>query len=64
MTNGTDRVDGESVTDSDMDEAIKTMGADRKARNVVHRVTKDWNNRIAAAVTKEPEDATLPKSGN
>ena len=47
-----------------MDEAIRTMGADRKARNVVHRVTKDWNNRIAAAVTKEPEDAALPKSGN
>ena len=38
-----------------MDEAIKTMGVDRKARNVMHRVTKDWNNKISAAVTKEPE---------
>ena len=64
MTHRTDQGDGESATDSDMDQAIKTMGADRKARNVMHRVTRDWNNRIAAAVTKEPEDLTKPASGN
>ena len=64
VTNGTDRnADGESVTDSDMYQAIKTMSMDRKARNVMHRVTKDWNNKIAAAVTKEPDEGML-KSGN
>ena len=65
VTMGTDNGgDGESVTDSDMDEAIKTMSQDRKVRNVMHRVTKDWNNRFTAAVTKEPEALNeQPKSG-
>lgn len=64
ITNGTDRnnADGESVTDSDMDQNIKATGMDRKARNVVHRVTKDWNNKIVAAVTKEIDEQ--PKSAN
>ena len=58
MTAGTDgnNGDGESATDSDMDTVIKTMASDRKARNVMHRVTKDWNNKITAGVTKEFDD--------
>ena len=65
MTMGTEHGDGESVTDSDMDDKIKTMSMDRKARNVMHRVTKGWNERISAAVAKEPDlDANPPpKSG-
>ena len=63
LTNGTDRnADGESATDSDMDPAIKTISMDRKARNVMHRVTKDWNNKIEAAMTREMEDGAQPKS--
>ena len=63
LTNGTDRnAEGESATDSDMDPAIKTISLDRKARNVMHRVTKDWNNKIQAAITKELDDGTQPKS--
>ena len=63
MTMGTEHDQGDSVTDSDMDEAIKTMGQDRKVRNVMHRVTKDWSNKFTAAVTKEPEVGEPPKSG-
>ena len=64
MTNGTDRnnADGESVTDSDMDQVIKTMGMDRKARNVVHRATKDWNNKITSAMTKDIDADNKPNS--
>ena len=47
-----------------MDEAIKTIGADRKVRNVIHRVNKDWNNRMTAALTKEVDTEQAPKSGN
>ena len=43
----------DSVTDSDMDEVIKMSALDRKARNVMHRVNKDWNNKITAAITKD-----------
>ena len=46
-----------------MDEAIKASTLNRKARNVMHRVNKDWNNRITAAVTKEVETDNNPKSG-
>jgi len=65
-TNATDRknADGESVTDSDMDEVVKTMAMDRKGRNVVHRVAKDWNNKITAAVTKEVDDGINVASSN
>lgn len=54
----------DSVTDSDMDDVIKQTTLNRKARNVMHRVNKNWNNRITAAVTKEVEQTeNLPKSG-
>ena len=53
MTLGTE-LNEDSVTDTDMDEAIKGVPMDRKARNVMHRVTKDWNGKITAAAAREP----------
>ena len=55
----------DSVTDSDMDEVIKMSALDRKARNVMHRVNKDWNNKITAAITKDMKltEEEKPKSG-
>ena len=41
VTIGTD-LNEDSVTDSDMEQAIKEMPQDRKVRNVMHRVTKNW----------------------
>ena len=52
-----------SVTDSDMEEALRSTQLNRKARNVMHRNIKDWNNKITAAVTKEIDMDQLPKSG-
>ena len=63
ITMGTEHDQGDSVTDSDMDEAIKTLGQGRKVRNVMHRVTKDWSNKFTAAVTKEPDVVEPLKSG-
>ena len=63
ITIGTEHDQVDSVTDSDMDEAIKTMAQERKVRNVMHRVTKDWSNKFTAAVTKEPETVEPLKSG-
>lgn len=36
-----------------MDIVIKNTGLDRKARNVVHRANREWNNKITAELTKE-----------
>ena len=56
--------DQDSNTDSDMDTDIKQMTLDRKARNAMHRVTRDWNNRMQAALTKDVDaENTIPKSG-
>ena len=38
------QVDAESGTDSDMDSVIRNSHYDRKGRNQVHRVSKEWNN--------------------
>ena len=56
----------DSVTDSDMDEVIKGAAntMDRKARNVMHRANREWNNKITAAITKEIDMDQVPKSGN
>ena len=66
-TVGSTQRDGadDSVTDSDMDEAIKGAAntMDRTARNVLHRANKNWNNKITAAMTKEIDMDNLPKSG-
>lgn len=55
--------DEDSVTDSDMDEVIKKATINRKARNVMHRVNKEWNDKITAAITKDIESEMPPKSG-
>lgn len=47
-----------------MDDVIKTMAIDRKGRNAVNRVTRDWNNKITAAITKEFDDNAGIKSSN
>ena len=45
-----------------MEEVIKHAPINRKARNVVHRVNKDWNNKITATLTKDTDTDNLPKS--
>ena len=62
MTGTSGEPDEDSVTDSDMDEVIKVTTLDRKARNVMHRVNKNWGNKITAAITKEIEVDNNPKS--
>jgi hypothetical protein len=54
--------DEDSVTDSDMDEIIKQTMLDRKARNVMHRVNREWGNKITGALTKEVEVDNKPTS--
>lgn len=51
--------EGDSVTDSDMDEVLKASNIDRKGRNVINRVNRDWNNKMTEAFTKTIDsDAT------
>jgi len=43
-----------SNTESDMDEDLKNRtGMNRKTKNVIHRTTKNWNDRIAEQLGKE-----------
>ena len=56
-----DQQNEDSLTDGDMDEAIKMSSLERKARNVMHRVNKDWNNKITAVITKEVKQAEEEK---
>lgn len=53
----------DSVTDSDMDEVIKGSSLNRKVRNVMHRVNRDWDNKITAELTKTTDLGDVPKSG-
>ena len=43
----------QSASDSDMDSVIKKTNFDRKDRNMIHRVSKEWNNKITAEMTKD-----------
>jgi len=45
--------DGESATDSDMDEIVRSSVMERASKNTLHRANKGWNNKITAAVTRE-----------
>ena len=58
VTLGTD-LNEDSVTDTDMDSAIKTVPMDRKARNVMHRVTKGWNEKITSAAAREVDETII-----
>jgi len=52
-----------SATDSDMDEVLRTTGIERQTKNKIHRVTRDWDNKIAAAVTRDVKTDNNPMSG-
>lgn len=45
--------DGESATDSDMDEVMRTSGIERPSKNILHRANKDWSTKIAAASIRD-----------
>lgn len=62
-TVGQSEREGESQTDSDMDEVVKNSTINRKGRNVINRAKKEWDNKIQAAVTRSIDSETLPKSG-
>ena len=55
-------MDGESATDSDMDEILKNSGMERATKKTLHRANRDWENKIAAAATREVK-TPLPASG-
>ena len=40
-----------------MDSVVKKTSYNRKDRNMIHRVSKNWNNKIAAEVTKDVQPA-------
>ena len=58
---GTER-DGESATDSDMDEVLRNAGLERATKKTVHRVNRDWSNKIQAAATRDVK-TPAPASG-
>ena len=45
----------QSASDSDMDSVIKKTSFERKDRNMIHRVSKEWNNKITAEMTKDAQ---------
>ena len=45
----------QSASDSDMDSVIKKTSFVRKDRNMIHRVSKEWNNKITTEMTKDAQ---------